>query len=397
MKRLLPLAMLTALALFFSGCVCVVEQPVTPGFSGPDLSALPAQGYRQKTDTFYLILDASASMGEYYRGVKKFAIAQETARRLNLTIPPLPLTAGLQVFGPPAAQGARANLAYGLARYDQLAFGSALVAENRLDGYTPLALAIAKAGEDLAAAEGRLALIVVTDGKENAGSALAAAKEIKERFGDRLCIYPVMVGNDPVAAAMLDQMAALSRCGFASNADAILSDAGMADFVTKVFFEQGARPVVKKPAKPRRPVAPAPLDQDRDGVVDSADVCPNTPLGAPVDHRGCWRIRPVYFANDKSFIRGPDYPLLEEVYQVLRRNPRLKILVEGHASSPASPAYNMRLSERRARAVKKYFVAMGIDPDRIVCRWYGAERPVASNATEAGQAKNRRVEIRLYR
>jgi len=78
---------------------------------------------------------------------------------------------------------------------------------------------------------------------------------------------------------------------------------------------------------------------------------------------------------------------------VMKDKPSMKVSVEGHTDSVGSEAYNRRLSERRARAVRDYMVENGISPSRIATRGFGKSRPVASNETAEGRAQNRRVEI----
>ena len=79
----------------------------------------------------------------------------------------------------------------------------------------------------------------------------------------------------------------------------------------------------------------------------------------------------------------------------LRRYPQLRVEVAGHTDDRGSHAYNLDLSQRRAQAVLDYFVQMGIDAARLVPKGYGETAPVADNATEAGRAENRRVELRI--
>ncbi|WP_303908830.1 OmpA family protein [Thiohalomonas denitrificans] len=84
---------------------------------------------------------------------------------------------------------------------------------------------------------------------------------------------------------------------------------------------------------------------------------------------------------------------LRTVSNFLRNHPDRILVVEGHTDSLANTNYNRVLSERRANAVKHALVAQGIDPDRIISRGYGEARPIASNRTETGRQRNRRVEI----
>ena len=82
-----------------------------------------------------------------------------------------------------------------------------------------------------------------------------------------------------------------------------------------------------------------------------------------------------------------------KVDAAMQENPELHILVEGYTDSVGSEAYNQRLSERRAESVRTYMVAHGIAPGRIETRGYGETKPVASNDTAEGRARNRRVVI----
>jgi len=85
--------------------------------------------------------------------------------------------------------------------------------------------------------------------------------------------------------------------------------------------------------------------------------------------------------------------LLERIAADLRDHKVGKLRVEGHTDSIGSDAYNLKLSERRAQAVRDYVVSQGIDAARISVKGWGKTKPVASNKTEAGRAENRRVEI----
>ena len=86
---------------------------------------------------------------------------------------------------------------------------------------------------------------------------------------------------------------------------------------------------------------------------------------------------------------------IERVAQVLNKYPDTTIRIAGHTDSTGSRDHNQKLSERRAQAVKDALAGMGVDPARMTTVGYGSGKPIASNATEAGRMKNRRVEIRI--
>jgi len=143
--------------------------------------------------------------------------------------------------------------------------------------------------------------------------------------------------------------------------------------------------------------AGCPKDSDGDGVADYLDRCPDTLAGARVDERGCWVLRGVQFELGKATLRPESFSILDEVVPVLRRNPGLRVEVQGHSDSTGSTAFNERLSEMRARAVMAYFVSKGVAPARLTAKGFGAIRPAASNDTAEGRAKNRRVELKPLR
>ena len=138
------------------------------------------------------------------------------------------------------------------------------------------------------------------------------------------------------------------------------------------------------------------LDTDGDGVVDSKDKCPATPKGDRVDVYGCSLTRKleVFFDNDSSKLRAESFKDLDLAVNFLKAVPSATGVIEGHTDSSGSETYNQRLSEERAKAVRDYIVAAGIDPARLEARGLGESQPVADNATAEGRAQNRRVVLR---
>ena len=145
------------------------------------------------------------------------------------------------------------------------------------------------------------------------------------------------------------------------------------------------------------------VDSDGDGVVDSLDACPGTPMNVVVDERGCpipvditdelkMELR-VFFDNDKSTIKSQYQPEIAKVAEKMREYPNSTARIEGHASKTGPSArYNQRLSEARAVAVKSMLTnEFGIAPNRLSTVGYGYDRPIADNDTEEGRAMNRRV------
>jgi OmpA-OmpF porin, OOP family len=143
-------------------------------------------------------------------------------------------------------------------------------------------------------------------------------------------------------------------------------------------------------------------DSDGDGVVDGVDRCPNTLRGAQVDQYGCAikqvvTLEGVHFEYDSARLTPDSMAILDKVAETLQGQPSMEVEIAGHCSNEGSDAYNQRLSEQRADSVRRYLVNRGIASHRLRAVGYGESRPVASNETESGRAKNRRVEFHILR
>ncbi len=101
------------------------------------------------------------------------------------------------------------------------------------------------------------------------------------------------------------------------------------------------------------------------------------------------------FDFNSAMVKPEFRPTLDQVAQTLNAYPSTFIDVSGHTDSIGTDAVNQRLSEQRANAVADYLTYQGINRARIATRGYGKQFPIASNDTEEGRAKNRRVEIKL--
>lgn len=101
----------------------------------------------------------------------------------------------------------------------------------------------------------------------------------------------------------------------------------------------------------------------------------------------------VNFDVDKATLRPEANAVLAEIGKLLEQNPGLKVSIEGHTDNTGDAAHNRRLSTDRARSVLGALVGLGIDPARLQSKGFGPDRPISDNATEAGRAKNRRVEL----
>ena len=137
-------------------------------------------------------------------------------------------------------------------------------------------------------------------------------------------------------------------------------------------------------------------DTDGDGVPDNIDKCPNTPKNTAVNHYGCPVITTlrINFDFNKAEVKKIYYPEIKKVAEVLKANPALKIEIDGYTDNIGSEEYNLKLSKKRAEAIKNVLVKVyHINPKRIITKGYGEKYPLVPNTTSTNRALNRRAEI----
>jgi outer membrane protein OmpA-like peptidoglycan-associated protein len=101
----------------------------------------------------------------------------------------------------------------------------------------------------------------------------------------------------------------------------------------------------------------------------------------------------ITFDTNRADIKPQFGPVLDQVARSIRQYPGTLVQIEGHTDATGSAAYNQTLSENRAASVRSYLVQRGVEANRLIAVGYGMTRPIADNATAAGRAQNRRVEI----
>jgi len=142
------------------------------------------------------------------------------------------------------------------------------------------------------------------------------------------------------------------------------------------------------------------LDSDYDSVVDHLDECPDTRVGARVDVKGCEihaviNLPGVNFETNSDRLLPGTEQVLSDAAATLRMNKDLVVEIAGHTDSDGSATHNEGLSERRAITVRDYLINEGVNRGNLTVRGYGEAAPIADNATAAGKARNRRVELRI--
>lgn len=148
-------------------------------------------------------------------------------------------------------------------------------------------------------------------------------------------------------------------------------------------------------------------DTDGDGVLDKDDKCPNE--AGVASNNGCPAqvitkeaesslkeyAKAILFNVGKTSFKAGVTSKLNEMVKVMNNNPNATFVIEGHTDSSGSASLNLRISEKRAIAVRDYLVKQGVDTTRLEAIGYGEGEPVASNKTRAGRAQNRRVVVKV--
>ena len=148
-------------------------------------------------------------------------------------------------------------------------------------------------------------------------------------------------------------------------------------------------------------------DTDGDKVLDKDDKCPN--VVGTVANNGCPDLtdeiikklieynKSILFETGKASFMKQTFSVLQSITSILKEYPTANFSIEGHADDTGSDAFNQKLSEERAIAVKGYLVENGIADARLTSSGFGSKMPIDINKTKAGKANNRRVEVKLVK
>jgi len=338
-----------------------------------------------------LIVDSSASQNDSYQVLdesgqsiesfaSKFLLEKELIKRINRQLPENEgLISGLRQFGyGRCLNWHQTELLQEMQLHAQTDFSVAAQTLNCASGGTPVDQALYGAFNDLSVSSDNKAILLISDGNFTANRAIQAVRALKKAYGEQLCVYPIWNGNaDELEGYQnLKQLTVSACCGFTIKADTLLKEGGVSAYLKRILYDFYT-----------------PVDTDCDGKVDAEDACPHTPLSAKINEVGCWRIDPIYFATDRSKIIPRHEAILHELAKVLKKNPKLSLLVKGHTDDIASYQYNVILSDHRAKSVQRYLVNHGIGRQQITTEADSFSNPIRSNDTADGRQANRRVDF----
>ena len=106
-------------------------------------------------------------------------------------------------------------------------------------------------------------------------------------------------------------------------------------------------------------------------------------------------LKNIFFETASADLLPPSVPELTKVLDIMKKNPNMRIRINGHTDNVGTEADNLKLSENRANSVRNYLIEQGIDGTRITTKGFGESKPIDVNTTESGRANNRRTEIEI--
>lgn len=152
----------------------------------------------------------------------------------------------------------------------------------------------------------------------------------------------------------------------------------------KKMIAKSTEPAETESKPVSQPVSqPAPAPKPQPPVVKTA----------PAD----FNFENVQFDYNSAVLRTAGIQYLDHIADEMKKDQSARFILNGHASSEGTESHNMQLSIDRADAVKQYLVNSGIDGQRLQTKGYGAKKPIASNKTDKGRQRNRRVEVKLIK
>jgi len=364
MKRIANAAAVIALFAAVTGCHTLPSEQM-----GALAPAAPAEGEMLVLNDLYFITDASGST--FPRS--EFATEKDLAGAFVGAMPDTYYDVEFISFG---GEWRMDWVTMPLQIFDREQLANMVDQMYYIRGGTPLSTALADTQDTIGARSTHAAVVIYSDGMADPEQTLAQAQALVDASDGTLCFHTVHFGNEAEGRALLDALAELGDgCGTSRHAADISSAEGMDQFVRDVFFGPW-------------------IDSDGDGVPDPLDLCPDTPAGSPVNGYGCHTWGTIYFDTDRHYVKSRYDAILDEAAALLRNNPRMCLLVEGHTDSRASGEYNEALSSRRANAVAQELLDRGATEGQLIVNGFSEFQPAAPNTNWRNMQLNRRVELR---
>jgi outer membrane protein OmpA-like peptidoglycan-associated protein len=342
-----------------------------PGFAAVDAGAieiLTEEDFAQEVidevsliktaDNAIILFDASSSMAKPYKdtGMSRYEVAVKTLKERNDILPNLGWNIGLYLYTPWTE-------IYPMQSYDLLKFAQSLeTLPAKPDNATLLMQGLHESGKIMETLSGRTVVFIYTDGTFTQFRGMKHPAEKIKELSDKydVCFYFISTADDATNEAILKKAADMHVCSRVIPFEA---------FIENPNYNSGALFVVK-------------------ATEEVITMTEKKIVGVEIDS--------ILFDYDKFDIRADFKSELDELGVFMKENPNSYAVLAGFTDNAGSVDYNLGLSAKRAEMVAAYVADIHeIDPDRFVLMWFGKANPVASNGTEAGRSKNRRVEIAI--
>lgn len=324
---------------------------------------IDTNAYARKVDTFVVLLDASGSMNTEDGTQPRINAAEDWTASFNKAIPAMDFKAAMVTYGKGASgscigPGVSSTL-YDYSAFNSADFAAALDSIKCAASTTPIADAIDRTTGMLAEDKGLIALFIVSDFNFNDPDAVRSALEaLKAQHPNNVCVHTVKVGTDTAHDAVIASLADAAGCDSSVSAADVAGGAALTNYVASTLL---------------------------------------TPLEQSMEYKTHTFSAEVLFDFDKYALKPAGMAELQRLGAEIRSQGVAvgDIDIIGHTDSVGSDEYNMKLSLRRAGAVRDFIVAQGVNPALIDVVGMGKRQPIASNATAEGRAQNRRVEVRV--
>ena len=234
---------------------------------------------------------------------------------------------------------------------------------ERHGGTTPLDDVFDEAAQQLRGGSGRAAVILISDGAATLPdrARAAAGRLVAEHPAGALCVFTVRLGDSAAGGQLAREVSELSGCGSSISAERLRTAGSFGSYRHSVFAMQ----------VPRLP-----------------------PVAAPPPCETRLNLANVEFDFDRADLTASGRAEVARIGGQLNDCRGARLEIDGYADSTGAPAYNVGLSERRANSVREAMLGAGVAAGRLSTRGFGSSDPVASNATEAGRERNRRVQFK---
>lgn len=310
------------------------------------VSAMAAGNCTKKIESFDFVVDYSGSMmmSNKKLGMDKILVAKKALANVNAAIPALDYNGGLHTMSPNGVivqQGLwdRAAMAAGIDKIKPVGqvFGRMTYMGDGIQQYEPF----------LSALKRDAAFILVTDGDNNRGADLVENIQAMYASQRGIIVHVISLADTPNGEDTIKRIAALNPETVVVRAEELVTnEAAVADFVNQVFCKEAAVLV----------------------------------------------LRGVNFAFDSDKLDARAMQILDEAAVMIKEQPNTSVVLTGYTDSKGSDAYNAKLSQRRAVAVKQYLATQGVPASRMIATGMGKSFKY-DNATEDGRYMNRRTEI----